>query len=395
MWVLIGLGGVLLMAGVLLVLEIRQKHLLNWLGAYLRRDWARARVPTGTTQHLLFCFVDHFEPQYQQPPYEVECARVARWRQEYPRLCEGLLDADGRQPVHSFFYPEEEYRSEHIEPLVELCRMGLGEIEVHLHHHHDTESGLREKLRRFTTILADEHDALPRDPLTGQVLWSFIHGNWALDNSHPRGDGYGCGVDNELIVLREEGCYADFTFPAAPDPCQPSTINQIYYAKDDPNAPKSHDRGRPVRVGGQPWGDLMLIQGPLGFNFSSRKFGLIPRIENADVRTSCPPTRDRVDNWVRTGIHVEGRPEWTFVKVHTHGTQERDTDTLLGRPMREAFEHMQKRYNDGRHWKLHYVSAREMYNIAKAAESGLEGDPGQYRDHVVPRPAYRAKADRV
>jgi hypothetical protein len=54
---------------------------------------------------------------------------------------------------------------------------------------------------------------------------------------------------------------------------------------------------------------------------------------------------------------------------------------------------MQRRYNDGRDWKLHYVSAREMYNIAKAAEAGLQGDPGQYRDHVVPRPAYRSKAD--
>jgi hypothetical protein len=85
---------------------------------------------------------------------------------------------------------------------------------------------------------------------------------------------------------------------------------------------------------------------------------------------------------------VEGRPEWIFVKVHTHGTQERDTDTLLGEPMDRAFSHLESHYNDGTDWKLHYVSAREMYNIAKAAEAGLAGDPGQYRDHVVPRPAY-------
>jgi len=91
---------------------------------------------------------------------------------------------------------------------------------------------------------------------------------------------------------------------------------------------------------------------------------------------------------VRTGIHVEGRPEWIFVKVHTHGTQERDMDTLLGEPMDQAFTHLETRYNDGKDWKLHYVSAREMYNIVKAAEAGLDGDPGLYRDHVVPRPAY-------
>lgn len=390
-WLLIGacVMAVAAVAG-LLALEIRRKHLGAWLGSYLRRDWAQAGEQPGVTKHLLFCFVDHFEPQYERPSYEIECRRVARWHQEYPKLCEGLRDADGRQPVHSFFYPEEEYRPEHLDALVDLCRQGLGEIEVHLHHHQDTEAGLREKLRRFTATLADRHDALPRDPVTGQLRWAFIHGNWALDNAHPAGDGHCCGVNNELIVLREEGCYADFTFPAAPDPCQPPTINQIYYAKDDPQAPRSHDHGRPVKVGVPSWGDLMLIQGPLGFNMASRKFGLIPRIENADVRSSCPPTPARVDNWVRTGIHVQGRPEWVFVKVHTHGTQERDTDTLLGRPMREAFEYMQARYNDGREWKLHYVSAREMYNIAKAAEQGLQGDPGLYRDHVVPRPAYGA-----
>ena len=372
-----------------LYVEVRKKHMLVWLPAYFRQDW-RAPVKPGVTKHLLFCFVDHYEPQWQRPTYEVECQRVARWRQDYPKLCEGHRDADGRPPVHSFFYPEEEYRREHLDALVEMCRMGLGEIEIHLHHDKDTEAGLREKLRRFTEILARDHGALPRNVETGQPMWSFIHGNWALDNCHPT--GYGCGVNNELIVLREEGCYADFTLPAAPDPCQTSTINRIYYAKDDPHRPKSHDTGTRVKVGGQPDGDLMIIQGPLGFMSGSRKFGILPRIENADVRTSSPPRHDRVDDWVRTGIHVEGRPEWVFVKVHTHGTQERDINTLLGRPMDEAFSYLESQYNDGKEWKLHYVSAREMYNIAKAAEQGLTGEPGEYRDHIVPRPTYVPEA---
>jgi hypothetical protein len=373
------------LAGFALALEFRTKHVWVWFWSYLKQDW-RAPAPEGATKHLMFCFVDHYEPGYQQPAYEVECARVARWRQDYPKLCEGLRDSDNRQPVHSFFYPEEEYRHEHLVPLVELCRMGLGEIEIHLHHDQDTEAGLREKLRRFTGVLVNDHGALPVDPTTGQARWGFIHGNWALDNCHP--SGYGCGVNNELQVLREEGCYADFTLPAAPDPCQTSTINKIYYATDNPLLPKSHDTGERVRVGGSPIGDLMIIQGPLGFNYTNRKFGLAPRIENADVRTSCPPTPDRVDAWVQTGIHVVGKPEWVFVKVHTHGTQERDMDTLLGPPMRSAFEYMEKRYNDGKAWKLHYVSAREMYNIIKAAEAGLTGNPGEYRDHVIQRPRY-------
>lgn len=368
--------------------EVRKRHMAIWLPGFFRQDW-RGKPPAGATRHLMFCFVDHYEPRWEEPSYEVECARVARWSKDYPKLCEGRRDADGRPPVHTFFFPEEEYREEHLDALVELCRQGLGEIEIHLHHHDDTEAGLREKLSRFTEMLAAKHDALPRDPKTGQPQWSFIHGNWALDNAHPSGDN--CGINNELIILREEGCYADFTLPAAPDPCQTKTINKIYYATDDPLRPKSHDTGERVRVGGHAVGDLMIIQGPLGFMRGNRKFGIVPRIENADVRTSSPPLKSRVDAWVETGIHVEGKPEWVFVKVHTHGTQERDMDTLLGEPMRQAFEYLETRYNDGREWKLHYVSARETYNIVKAAEQGLGGDPGQYRDHVVARPRYAAR----
>ena len=369
-----------------LLREMRGKHMHLWLPAYVRGTW-REPAPAGVTRHLLFCFVDHFEPRWRAPSYETECARVARWRQDYPKLCEGHLDADGRPPVHSFFYPEEEYRSEHLDALVELCRMGLGEIEVHLHHDNDTAEGLRRKLQSFTRTLADRHDALPRDPISGQPQWTFIHGNWALDNSHP--EGRWCGVNGELAVLREEGCYADFTLPSAPSPCQTSTINSIYYAASDPARSKSHDRGVEVRVGGSASGDLMLIQGPLGLQWSNRKFGLMPRIENGDIRASSPPSAERIASWVGAGIHVRGRPEWVFVKIHTHGAQDMDADTLLGEPMHRAFTELETRYNDGKRWKLHYVSAREMYNIAKAAEAGLDGDPGAYRDHLVARPNYR------
>ena len=390
LFVLLLLGGVALAAVIVLAREIRAKNIHTWLGSFLRGAW-REPAPAGVTRHLLFCFVDHFEPRWKSPSYEVECARVARWHEGYPTLCAGHRDADGRPPVHSFFFPSEEYRVEHLDALVDLCRQGLGEIEIHLHHDNDTAEGLRENLRSFTRILTERHDALPRDAATGQALWSFIHGNWALDNSHP--SGRGCGVDNELAVLREEGCYADFTLPSAPDPCQTRTINSIYYAAGRPGHRKSHDTGVPVEVGGSPSGDLMIIQGPLGFQWRNRKFGLIPRIENSDVRASSPPTPDRIATWVDSGVHVRGRPEWVFVKIHTHGSQEQDAEVLLGAPMDRAFTELETRYNDGVDWRLHYVSAREMYNIAKAAEAGLDGDPSQYRDHVVPRPGYRPRAD--
>jgi hypothetical protein len=246
---------------------------------------------------------------------------------------------------------------------------------------------------RFNRLLHEKHGALPRDPATGQLRFAFIHGNWCLDNS--RADGRWCGIDNELILLRELGCYADFTLPSAPSDTQTRMSNAIYYATDDPHRCKSHDTGEPMRVGGKPVGDLLIIQGPLGLNWKDRRFGIVPRIENSDVRKGCPPSRTRVDQWVRTGIHVEGRPEWVFVKVHTHGTQERDMDTLLGKPVDDMHAYLESAYNDGRNHVLHYVTAREMYNIAKAAEAGMTGDPGLYRDFELAKPGKSQPVDSV
>lgn len=365
---------------------VHSKNMGIWLWPYLRGRWRRRPAHSRPT-HVLFCFVDHYEPQWQRVPYAQECARVQRWHQDYPRLCATHRDADGHAPVHTFFYPAEEYRPQHLDRLVDLCRQRLTEIEIHLHHDNDTEAGLRQALRSFTRLLVERHDCLPVNPQSGQPRWCFIHGNWALDNARP--DGRFCGLNNELIVLREEGCYADFTLPCAPDPSQTRTINSIYYATDDPLRPKSHDTGVAVSVGGQPNGDLMIIQGPLGLMWHRRKFGVLPHIESADVRSALEPTPARVNAWVRTGIHVAGRPEWVFVKVHTHGTQERDTDMLLGAPMHRMLQHLETVYNDGVNYVLHYVSAREVYNIVKAAEAGKQGNPHLYRDFVIPRPAYR------
>src|SRR5262249_32297077 len=38
---------------------------------------------------------------------------------------------------------------------------------------------------------------------------------------------------------------------------------------------------------------------------------------------------------------------------------------------------------------LHFVTAREAYNIVKAAEAGHSGNPNDYRDYLIPPPANR------
>jgi hypothetical protein len=95
-----------------------------------------------------------------------------------------------------------------------------------------------------------------------------------------------------------------------------------------------------------------------------------------------------MDLWIRTHVHVKGRPEWCFVKIHTHGAQEGDMDTLLGKAVDDMYSYLEQNYNDGSRYVLHYVTAREMYNIVKAAEDGQAGNPNDYRDYILQPPSY-------
>ena len=269
----------------------------RWLPSYLKEIPKRRMPRRGQEVHLLLCVADHYEPKQNGPAAEVSRARVERWVRDYPRQFGRFRDSDGRPPRHSFFYPIEEYEPEYLDALAGLCRAGFGEVEVHLHHDRDTADNFRATLTAFKELLARRHGLLSRRRDNGELAYGFIHGNWALCNSRP--DGRWCGVNNELAILRETGCYADFTMPSAPHPTQTRQINSIYYARDLPGRPRSHDDGVPIGAGPRPDDALMLIQGPLVLNWRPRKCGLLPRLENGCLQGSQPPTADRIDLWLR------------------------------------------------------------------------------------------------
>ena len=544
------------------------KAIDKWFPGYLRSLLNRP-APFAGTRHLIFSVCDHYEPYRDGVDAGTARQTVGDWLAAYPAATDSFRDADGHPPRHTFFYPQEEYDPAILDSLAAFCRRGYGEVEIHLHHRHDTPEGLREKLITFRDLLHDKHGLLGveektspqrhRDtekrmfrefqaastppeipetlsggnpgergdvektrPLLGLissfkkgftffaetvlrfrnkretlhslplsspclrasvvkspslVRYAFIHGNWSLCNSRPDGDW--CGVNEELGILAETGCYADFTFPSAPSPTQPRMVNAIYYAKDTPGQPRGADQG--LRVGAidrakeentspQRHGDtekrmlrefqaestppeipatlpggisreggdvqqtkpllplissfkkgftifakkvlrfrknretlsslfrssrclrasvvksssfLLIITGPLGLNWARRKWGILPRLENAEITGANPPTPDRIRLWVRQQIGVAGRPDWVFVKVHTHGCVPGNARVLLGESMRQAHEVLQREFNDGQKWQLHYVTAREMHNLVKAAELNLPGPPDQYRDTPI------------
>jgi hypothetical protein len=451
------------------------KAIDQWLPGYMASVLRRPPQTSGL-RHLIFCLVDHFEPVHGEPDAARRGPAVRDWLQRYREAMVPFRDADGQTPRHTFFYPAEESEPECLTPLAEACRAGLGEVEIHLHHRNDTAAGLTAQLNEFRDLLRREYGLLGSDA-AGRIRYGFIHGNWALCNSRPDGDW--CGVNDELTVLAETGCYADFTFPSAPSPTQPRMVNALYLARDRGGRPRGADSGvlcsveavgagiqnfsrkaaevakeeqsidgapiscrfeasrqqmgtpvvpggqaedtvcEPSQVNGDPlrgasrlrdgthraafWispsalsaplreteSDLLIVQGPLGVNWKRRKWGILPRLENAALTGVNPPTPDRVDLWVRQGIHVIGRPEWIFVKVHTHGFDPGSRSLFTDGRLVDFHRDLQRRYNDGVKWQLHYVAAREMANLVRAAMAGKGGDPGAWRDFEVRRPPFR------
>jgi hypothetical protein len=339
--------------------------------------------PASGERHLLFAVCDHFEPLHGGATHEVGLARVDAWTRDLPAFA-GHRDSTGRAPRHTFFFPGEEYHPRFLEALGVFVEAGLAEVEVHLHHDGDTRETLRAKLASTLESLA-RHGLVARDA-GGRRAWSFIHGNWSLANGRP--DGRWCGVDDELACLRELGCYADFTFPSAPDPCQPRVVNAIYYPRDDARR-RAYDHAERVRVGTTRTGRVLLVQGPLAIARRDRGSGLPLRIEAAAIAAGDPPSAARLRTWIAQHVHVAGRPEWTFVKVHTHGAPERNARVMLGEPM-HALHHALADLRAGAHsWRVHYVTAREMYNVACAAMDGMSGSPAPYFNYEV-RPPERA-----
>lgn len=364
---------------------------LRWAPVF---SWQRLsrRLPRTGRVHLILSLADHFEPSMipdvpagTYASMDEQERRLEHWCRTYPEAMGAHRDADGYPLRHTYFFPAEQYEKPLIDRLAEHCRAGWGEVEIHLHHgihEPDTPANTRKALVEFRDILAG-HGCLSRWEGTGAPRYAFVHGNWALANSS---GGRYCGVDEEMQILAETGCYADLTLPSAPDRSQTTKINSVYECALPLDRRAPHRRGRDLRRGRPAEMFPLIIQGPLALERGARP--LVPRIENGELTASRPPTLDRLRVWQRAAIRVHDRPDWVFIKLHCHGMDPRDTPTHLGAPMRQFVRTLSEGIDGGRH-TVHFVTAREMTNMLLAACDGCDGDPGQFRDYRL-RPAARA-----
>jgi hypothetical protein len=327
-------------------------------------------MPAGPI-HVFFLLVDHFEPNYS-------AARTQQWGKRYRALAARHHDSLGRPPQHTWFYPGEQSDDLVLEQLRLLTAAGLGEVELHYHHGYDTAVSVRaglaaaiERFQRFGFLRT----------VDGQTHFAFIHGNGSLDNSNGQ---FMCGVDRELQVLHDLGCFADFTFPSIFSDAQPPVVNEIYAVRDD-DGPKSYRTPLPLTTIDDGTADLMIFQGPLIFAPTLSLRRLFLELDDGNVHATVPASPGRVDRWIRARIHVAQRPDWVFVKVWAHGiSSEDEADAVLDSRFDETLTYLERRYNDGEQYVLHYVTAREAYNLVRAAVRGATADPQQYYDAVIP-----------
>jgi hypothetical protein len=352
-----------------------------FLPDYVRRCFAApaASAARQGPTHIFFLFVDHFEPDW-------DTERVARWADRYRKLAARHHDSVGRAPQHTWFYPGEQLDPTILAILQRLTLDGFGEVELHYHHEGDTAETLAPSLRYS---IAEFQVFGFLKTVTGRTAFAFVHGNEGLDNA----DGEYCGVNNELRLLHSLGCFADFTFPSLYHASQPPWVNDIYAARDD-DRPKSYETRFPLLDLRRGAGDLMIFQGPIAVAPSWNMRRLFLDVDDGNLHEGMPAEPKRVRRWVNANVHVAQRPDWRFVKVFAHGVSTpADEEQAVGRHFDQTLTELEQHYNDGQQYVLHYITAREAYNLAMAAAAGATGEPGSYLDSEIP--PYIASARRT
>lgn len=216
------------------------------------------------------------------------------------------------------------------------------ELQLHLHHERVTANDRYSKETRWSDHFEGEGVAA-RDASRFELLvqlsletarqesgcafdeWLFIHGNWALAASDPAV----CRIENELEILRRNGCVGDFTFTGQPrlPACNPSFIEPALVrtafglkAYDGPDAD--------ARVA---WAAGALAdQSDRLFIWSSRsgRIGQALDYRNAEVAARCESPQAWAEELARRAIRLgDSLYVWTY--AHSMSSQHGDVRSML------------------------------------------------------------------
>jgi hypothetical protein len=344
-------------------------------------------------KQVIITVANHFEPAWS-PDGPLDHKSQLRRLKEYRKIAratgDAVRDIDGTKFRHTNFYPAEQYNSDLLDIMADMQAEGLGEVEIHLHHgvdKPDTAENLERQLVEFRNTLAERHKCLSRAANDAQPKYAFVHGNLALANSC---GGRFCGVDNEMQILRDTGCYADMTLPSAPDQSQVQKINEIYEFTGAIDQPAPHREG--LRLGSNHHVPQLpvIMQGPLVFNWTRTVKGIpVPRLDDGALVANQALDDGRFRRWMSANVTVQSRSDIVFVKLYCHGFFDHDQSACIGEDAARFFGKLVEDGEKSGKYSIRFASAREAFNIAMAANAGLNGDPNEYRNYVL-RPIMEA-----
>ncbi len=341
-----------------------------WLPSYLTATEIDPAIPDHQ-KHLIFLMVDHYEHGTTDKATQAN----KEWCDSFRELSNSYRDNYGNRFRYTWFYPYDHHNAAIMRELSLMAYEGHGEVEMHWH----LTSALGLTPADYPAALAEavswyqQFGAMITAGADPRTAFGYVAGSWDLDSARPGPKSH--GITNQITSLFNEGCYADFTYSTIGTPAQPAKVNSLFYVTDDPLKPKSHNDGEDVLVGSVVNDRLMIFEGPIAMDWHG---GLEYAAIEADPRFS----HERVDKWIKANIHVIGRPEWVFVKVYSHGAQSKNV--VIAHDMEVMLKNVIARCEE-RGIALHFMSAREAFNVVKAAEAGQSGNPEEYRDYFIPR----------
>ena len=283
--------------------------------------------------HLYVAFCNHLSPFRGSVSQEIAEHRIVTWQREYTGFASEHRDSLGNQPVHTFFYDEADYNPRFIDVLYRMCKSGIADVEILLRHGQNTPFEFKRKVESFRDVLFHHHGLLRQNG--GAISFAFVHDHMSPCDSHQQ--SVLCDVNRKQFILKECGCYADFTFPCAPDTQESESE------------------------------DLLRIEGPLGTNWRNRRFCLFPRAETGEISARSRFTHHRARLWLDTAPQINGDTKNIFLKLHTYGAVDSTVRYLFGESgIHDLYGYLEKKSIDNSDFILHYVSAYEMYRKIQA-----------------------------
>lgn len=289
----------------------------------------------------------------------------------FASLASEHIDSDSRKFQLTFACSGRNSDSTTLHMLTEFCRRELGEVEYLIPWDFSSEASMREKLeqglRRFNSY--------------GWMSTVGSEVRFAVVRERNSGDRRETDLWRQVSVLSDLGCYADMSFPGVRSSWPQSRVNTMFMVTSADYEPRNEsDELMAGRLGK---GGLLVIKGPSLIDWTDWRFTLKPYVEDGHLSPEAPPDPGRVDSWIRANVHVIGQPNWIFVKLTIGGLNDAASAQSLRHSLDRSLMYLEEICNDNEMYRLHYVTAREVYNVAMAAQAFKGGNAGLFRDYLI------------